>query len=136
LGAVMFYQKGGWYTMKAGQYEVDVTHPVVYSGKNSHGSYHDDGGTGGCCYWEDYRKPGKNNQYMMTWLNLEELRRTKSNPNFMQDMSSKDKFERLSPLEQTETYEMCVLKGCKGSKLQVCHASGCRKSQIDYDEVF
>lgn len=44
--------------MPPGDYSVDGTHPIVYSGKNSHGSYHDDGGSGGCCYWEDFRKPG------------------------------------------------------------------------------
>ncbi|CAL4128662.1 unnamed protein product [Meganyctiphanes norvegica] len=136
LGAVMFYQHYGWYTKEPGQYEVDSTHPIVYSGKNSHGSYHDDGGSGGCCYFEDYRKPGSKNQYMRTWLNLEELRRNESNPEFMKDMSSKDKFEMTSPLERAETYEMCRLKGCKGSKVQTCHTSGCAKSQIGDNEIF
>lgn len=136
LGAVQFYQHHGWYTMTPGSYSVDGTHPIVYSGKNSHGSYHDDGGSGGCCYWEDFRKPGDKNQYMRTWLNLEELRRTDSAPAFMQDLSSTDKFGMTSPLERPETYEMCKLPGCKGSSTQTCHTSGCAKSRVSSNNFF
>lgn len=136
LGAVQFYQHYGWYTMPPGDYSVDGTHPIVYSGKNSHGSYHDDGGSGGCCYWEDYRKPGSKNQYMSSWLNLEELRRTNSAKAFMKDLSSEDKFGMTSPLERKETYEMCNLPGCKGSSIQTCHTSGCAKSRVSSDNLF
>ncbi|CAL4069412.1 unnamed protein product [Meganyctiphanes norvegica] len=138
LGAVIFYQHSGWYTKKPGNYEVhDGTHPTVYSGKNSHGSYHDDGGSGGCCYYEDFRNPGSKNQHMRTWLNLEELRRGESKPDFMKDMSSKKKFDTIpSPLERADTYELCRLKGCKGSKLKLCTTSGCAKSEIASDQIF
>lgn len=136
LGPVMFYQHYGWYTKNPGQYTVDGTHPIVYSGKNSHGSYHDDGGSGGCCYWEDYRKPGSKDQYMRTWLNLEELRRTDSAPSFMQDLSSEHKFEMTSPLERPETYNMCRLRGCKGTKAKTCNTSGCFKSEVNEGEIF
>ena len=73
---------------------------------------------------------------MRTWLNLEELRRTDSAPSFMQDLSSEDKFEMTSPLERPETYEMCMLPGCKGTKHKTCNTSGCFKSQVDSDEIF
>ena len=73
---------------------------------------------------------------MKTWLNLEELRRTSSKPDFMKDMSSEDVFDMTSPLEGAETYEMCSLKGCKGSKIQTCNTSGCAKSQIDDGHFF
>jgi len=136
LGPVQFYQHSGWYTKNPGEYSVDGTHPIVYSGKNSHGSYHDDGGSGGCCYWEDYRNPGRSNKFMRTWLNLEELRRTASAPSFMKDLSSSNKFEMASPLERAETYELCSLPGCHGHSVQTCHTSGCAKSQVDRDDIF
>ena len=57
---VMFGQKKGWYTRIPAHYETfNVTHPVAYVGKSNHGAYHDDGGTGTCCYYEDFRNPGK-----------------------------------------------------------------------------
>lgn len=56
----MFGQKKGWYTRIPGHYETfNVTHPVAYVGKSNHGTYHDDGGTGTCCYYEDFRNPGE-----------------------------------------------------------------------------
>lgn len=32
-------------------------HPVVYAGKEQHGSYHDSGGSGSCFYFQDHRNP-------------------------------------------------------------------------------
>lgn len=56
---VIFYQHDGWYTRNPGRYEVfESEHPVAYVGKLRHGTYHDDGGSGTCCYFEDYRNPG------------------------------------------------------------------------------
>lgn len=56
---VTFYQHEGWYTRNPGRYEVfESTHPVAYVGKLRQGTYHDDGGSGTCCYFEDYRNPG------------------------------------------------------------------------------
>jgi hypothetical protein len=56
---VIFYQHEGWYTRNPGRYEVfESTHPISYVGKLRQGTYHDDGGSGTCCYFEDYRNPG------------------------------------------------------------------------------
>jgi hypothetical protein len=89
---VAFPQHGGWYSRNAGSFEtVNGTHPVVYAGKNSHGSYHDSGGSGGCLYFEDFRNPGKNDYHMDTWNNLVPLRRGPDAPSWMNcvDVSSK-----------------------------------------------
>lgn len=64
---VMFGQKKGWYTRIPGHYEVvNVTHPVAYVGRASHGFYHDDGGTNTCCYYEDTRDPGNSSDAHLT----------------------------------------------------------------------
>jgi len=56
---ITYHQHAGHYTRNAGSFETqDGTHPVVYVGKKSHGSYHDDGGSGTCLYFEDYRNQG------------------------------------------------------------------------------
>lgn len=70
---VMFFQHGGWYVKKKENIEMITTHPKVYVGKNSHGSYHDTGGEigcFGCLYFGDYRKPGDKPKSMPTWSNL------------------------------------------------------------------
>ena len=65
LHEVMFGQKWGWYTRIPGQYETHEGRPVAYVGKASHGFYHDDGGSGTCCYFEDFRNPRKLSIYFI-----------------------------------------------------------------------
>jgi hypothetical protein len=70
IAAVTYYQHSGWYTRIHGggdpNFELEGTHPVVYVGKTAHGSYYDDGGSGSCCYYEDYRNPSANSIWR-TW---------------------------------------------------------------------
>ncbi|KAG7157359.1 hypothetical protein Hamer_G005779 [Homarus americanus] len=135
LDKVMYYQHEGRYTRKQGNYEVyNTNHPIVYVGKNSHGSYHDDGGSGTCCYFEDFRNPGSHNQHQDTWLNLEELRRDNTSPEWMLDTGSVYFDGITSPLNRDETYDLCNLQGCEGAWLQVCNTCGCAKSDIG-DEI-
>lgn len=134
LSEVMFFQHSGRYTRTPGHYSsYDNTHPIVYVGKNSHGSYHDDGGSGTCCYYEDFRNPGSKYQHMDTWLNLEELRRDDTAPEWMMDPTA-DYFDgNTSPLNREETYHLCSQKGCEGAWVQLCTTSGCAKSDIGDD---
>lgn len=94
--AVSFYQHGGHYTRISGPrdapctpngvgrcsgsygFESSGTHPVVYVGKFSHGSYHDSNAFsppagGECAYYGDFRNPKSSDDYLQTWTNLIDL---------------------------------------------------------------
>jgi hypothetical protein len=70
LRDVVYFQHDGRYTRRADTIQVEGEHPVVYSGKNAHGSYHNSGGSGGCLYFEDFRVPGARNLKWETWHRL------------------------------------------------------------------
>jgi hypothetical protein len=119
LRRVAFHQHSGWYSREPGGYEVvEGTHPVGYIGKNSHGTYHDDGGSGGCLYFEDYRNPGGNDYHMDTWRNVQPLGRWSGAPSWMTCSGCFDGIPH--PLDQTG--DLSYLGGC-GS-------DGCGKSSI------
>ncbi|HYD81620.1 MAG TPA: hypothetical protein VEC06_17595 [Paucimonas sp.] len=96
VAAVSYYQHGGHYTRIAGPrdapctpdgvgrcggskgFSSNGTHPVVYSGKYAHGSYHDANsftipGPGECTYYGDYRNPASSADYLQTWRKLVDL---------------------------------------------------------------
>lgn len=65
---ITYHQHSGRYTKDAGNFELeDGTHPVVYVGKKSHGSYHDNGGMGGCAYFQDWRNQGTVKKRYSSW---------------------------------------------------------------------
>jgi hypothetical protein len=92
VAAVSFYQHNGHYTRIAGPrdapctqplggrcseygFESSGTHPIVYSGKIAHGSYHNPndisvGSADQCMYYADYRNPKSSDDYMETWRKL------------------------------------------------------------------
>ncbi|MEQ9364152.1 MAG: RICIN domain-containing protein, partial [Leptospirales bacterium] len=111
LQRVAFYQHGGWYTKERGNFELaNGTHPVAYVGKNSHGSYHDDGGSGGCLYFEDFRNPGGNDYRMDTWNNLHPLERGTGAPAWM-NCTGSGCFDGIGhPIEQTGS--LPAMAGC------------------------
>ncbi|XP_069181945.1 uncharacterized protein [Procambarus clarkii] len=130
LHEVMFGQKKGWYTRIPGHYETQGTsHPVAYVGKNNHGAYHDDGGTGSCCYYEDYRNPGSPDQSLETWVNLVELRQEDGAEDWMGDPNS-DVWSGILPPTFRTDWDLCALTSCTGSTLQVCGTCGCHKSDV------
>ncbi|CAF1165736.1 unnamed protein product [Rotaria sp. Silwood1] len=96
VAAVSFYQHSGHYTRIAGPrdapcapagagrcsgsfgFERSGTHPVVYSGKIAHGSYHDKKivglpGPTECAYFGDFRNPKSIDDYLQSWNNLIDL---------------------------------------------------------------
>jgi hypothetical protein len=121
LDRVIYYQHEGLYTKLPGNIETyDVTHPVLYVGKNSHGSYHDAGGSGTCAYFEDFRNPGDPDQNMKTWLNLVRLSLSEDSPEWMK-YSETDYWDGLTgPLNRGD--DLCYLPACK--------VDGCVKSDI------
>jgi hypothetical protein len=133
LERVLYYQHAGSYTRNEGEYGTyDGTHPVVYVGKNSHGSYHDDGGSGSCLYFEDYRNPGSRNLSMYTWTNLVELDNGWNAPEWMRDTSSA--FFDGIPGPLARGVDVCSLRGCAGNDTRIgalCFGQcGCAKSSI------
>ena len=73
LRDVVYWQHNGRYTRRAEHVRLEGGHPVVFSGKNSHGSYHDTGGSGGCRYFADFRNPGGRKLKWQTALHLQSL---------------------------------------------------------------
>jgi hypothetical protein len=105
IAAVVYYQHGGWYTRIAGPRDAPCTpdgtgrcgfrgfrtegeHPVVYAGRFSHGSFHDDNASGAagleapkkgeesfwnCLYYADYRNPGSDADFLRTQQKLVDL---------------------------------------------------------------
>jgi hypothetical protein len=121
LERVAFYQHGGWYSREPGDYEtVFGTHPVGYVGKNAHGTYHDDGGSGGCLYFEDFRNPGGRDYHMDTWNHLVRLSRDADAPAWMRCTGS-GCFDGIGhPIEQAGDIRSmggCGKDGCGKSSL-------------------
>jgi hypothetical protein len=136
LDRVIYFQHEGQYTREPGNYSVyEGTHPVVYVGKNSHGSYHDDGGSGTCCYYEDFRNPGNPDQHLKAWLNLERLSLDPGAPEWMRYSGTQYWDGLTGPLHRTQDADLCNLQGCRGAWTPVCHTNGCMKSDIG-DDVF
>jgi len=127
MHSVRFSQKNGWYTRIPGNYEtLPDGRPVAYVGKASHGFYHDDGGTGTCCYFEDYRNPSDKNQYQDTWLNLVAFN---NQTRWMNDNSSQPWSGILQPQARPDL-DLCKLNSCAGADVQLCGKSGCHKSDM------
>jgi len=127
LHEVRFGQKDGWYTRIPGRYEtVNSDHPIAYVGKATHGYYHDDGGTGSCCYYEDFRDPMEINQYLDSHVNLVPFDNTTA---WMNDPRT-DVWAGLSAPPFRGDWNLCALNGCAGKNLQVCGTCGCHKSDI------
>jgi len=136
LDRVMFFQHEGQYARVNGGYEVyEGNHPMAYVGKNNHGSYHDDGGSGTCCYYEDFRNPGSSNQHMRTWLNLVRLLLDKSAPEWMRYDGVTYWDGLKGPLHRDQDNDLCHLQGCRGAWTQVCNTCGCAKSDIGDSEM-
>jgi hypothetical protein len=127
LRRVAFYQHGGWYAREPGAYETtNGSHPIGYVGKNAHGTFHDNGGSGGCLYFEDFRNTGGNDYHMDTWNNLVSLQRGDGQPAWMNCYGS-GCFDGVGhPLEQTGD-----LRSMGG-----CGKDGCDKSSVGANMPF
>jgi len=136
LDRVMFFQHEGQYTKNPGNYSRSYpTHPMVYVGKNNHGSYHDSGGSGTCCYYEDFRNPGSKGQHMDTWFNLVRLSLDDDAPEWMKDDGVTYWDGLKGPLHRDQDNDLCHLQGCRGAWTKVCHTCGCLKSDIGDSEM-
>ena len=70
---VRFNQHSGSYTKQRRNVEFTGSskeHPVGYVGQDSHGSYHNQGGTGNCLYFQDFRRFEDTRLKVQGWNNL------------------------------------------------------------------
>ncbi|RYZ56386.1 MAG: DUF946 domain-containing protein [Proteobacteria bacterium] len=134
LERVLYFQHGGSYTRQGNDMQVvDGTHPVAYVGKNSHGSYHDDGGSGSCLYFEDYRNQGGKQYSLNTWDNLVPLSEQNDSPEWMKSWDNANFDGIPSPLRRG--INLCSMPGCQGNDVKIGSAlclgqCGCSKSSI------
>uniref|UniRef100_A0A7S0A6S7 Uncharacterized protein n=1 Tax=Pyrodinium bahamense TaxID=73915 RepID=A0A7S0A6S7_9DINO len=127
VAKVMFFQHSGHYTRRAGTFESEYGHPVVYVGKNAHGSYHAgcDGTcsfsefwscgcalrclsvcAGGCGWWDDYRN-NNGGQVGRAWESLYPL----------QPGQTVDGIERRT--------SSCPSTSCTGARTKLAWDSSC-----------
>ncbi len=134
LERVLYFQHGGSYTRQGHDLQVqDETHAIAFIGKNSHGSYHDGGGSGSCLYFEDYRNPGPKELSLHTADNLIPLKNTRDAPEWMKSFESKNFDGIPGPLNRG--INLCSLPGCVGNDIKVGDAlcfgeCGCSRSSI------
>ena len=142
IAAITYYQHKGWYTRTIGRWKTEAGHPVVYVGKTAHGSYHDDGGSGTCVYYEDWRNPSSDSIWY-TW----------ETPLINLDVDSQGwiKFDRLvggwawgyyngeeKVWGPVTTSELCGIRACKGKTHNIGDASGCLlgKSNCKFNDCY
>ncbi len=113
---ITFFQHGGSYTQR-----LSVEHDKVYVGKVGHGSYHDAGGSGGCCYWADYRNPNSSTVFH-TENKLYQMRCSYDAFAFSGDWGGGG---RKGPLYRSRKY--WDRPPCEGASTQLCTESGCAK---------
>ena len=67
---VRYHQHSGSYTKHRSSVDFVDSHPVSYVGQDSHGNYHNEGGTGNCLYFQDYRRFEDPQLKVDGWKNL------------------------------------------------------------------
>ena len=138
---VRFHQHSGSYSKSPENMEFeDITHPVSYVGLDSHGNYHDQGGTGNCLYFQDFRR------HEDSTLKLEGSKFLINVKNFSSDLpewfnGDPDFFDGYPAPHSKENH--CGWSSCAGTDSWVeltgtCTGSicGCRKSDYCYDIEF
>ncbi len=139
LARVLFFQHAGQYTKEADNDELARLYgdrPVVFVGAQNHGSYHDTGGTGGCCYWRDWRNPGPaaNWKKMLTWQNLVRLSLDDDSPDWMKCESAGCWPNCCKgPLHRDE--DLCNLPACIGLDGQ-CDATGDNQQGCGHTDAY
>ena len=130
---VRYHQHGGFYSRAKGKFQTDRSdggvHPRSFVGKNSNGQYHDDGGSGGCLYFEDYRNVKKSGKKFESWKEgrLDFADEKDDWNNFT------GKFGRIhNPVaKDSEPDNICSNDQCKGKGNGYSkEAAGCKKNSV------
>ncbi|CAJ1403863.1 unnamed protein product [Effrenium voratum] len=131
---VRFHQHSGSYSLPPKSVEfVGDTHPVAYVGLDSHGSYHDQGGTGNCLYFQDYRRFEDDRLKLEGWRFLLD---TKNRSENMPEWHNGNRAYLDGFPTPSEKGFGCGYQSCKGTDSWVAatgictgKACGCRKSE-------
>jgi hypothetical protein len=137
LARVLFFQHAGQYTKEAASPALLLSedHPYVFVGAQSHGSYHDTGGSGGCCYWRDWRYPGPLDSWktMKTWMNLVRLSRDDDSPEWMK-CATEECWPNCCPGPLHRDTDFCDLQACVGTDptcdLTGDNQQGCQRTDV------
>ncbi len=136
VAAVTFFQHGGYYTrlsIRDAFGLVEGTHPVVYPGRTSHGSYHNtQTWAQTCCYWEDHRNG--NGPWLNSWVApLERLRPVAQGgePWMDADLAGTFTWGEIGTHPMQSTSGDCGQQTCAGTSTWGCHESGCWRSQCE-----
>lgn len=131
IAAVTFYQHSGWYTRlgeRDGFKLTEDTHPVVYVGRQAHGSYHYKAYDQSCCYWADHRNG--EGPHLSSWENLIRLQSVSEGGEAWMDADLAGGFKwggiSTHPMQKDIS---CNQKTCTGTPTWGCHLTGCWKSQ-------
>jgi len=136
VAAVTFFQHSGYYTrlgIRDGFGLVDGTHPVVYPGRNGHGSYHNtQSAAQTCCYWEDHRDGS--GPWLDTWV--APLRRLRpvaqgGEPWMDADLAGTFTWGEIGTHPMQNTSGDCGQQTCAGTPTWGCWESGCWRSQCE-----
>jgi len=138
---VRYHQHSGSYTKHRSSVEFVDTHPVAYVGQDSHGSYHDEGGTGNCLYFQDYRRFQDPQLKVDGWKNLISIKNHTEMPEwFTSPGEYLDGFPNPASLQGRSG---CRKPSCDGldswiAATEVCTGTscGCRKSDYCEDIKF
>lgn len=135
VAAVTFFQHGGFYTrlaQRGGFGFADGTHPIVYPGRNNHGSYHNtQSAAQTCCYWEDHRDG--DGPWLSTWMApLQRMRPVAQGGETWMDADLAGTFSWGVGTHPTQsTSGDCGQQTCAGTSTWGCHESGCYRSQCE-----
>lgn len=138
---VRYHQHSGSYTKHRNSVEFVDSHPVAYVGQDSHGSYHDQGGTGNCMYFQDNRRFEDPQLKVDGWKNLISIKNHTEMPEWFTSPSEYlDGFPNPSELQGRSG---CEKSSCSGldswnAALGICTgvSCGCRKSDYCDDIKF
>lgn len=138
---VRYHQHSGSYTKHRDNVEFVDSHPVAYVGQDSHGSYHNEGGTGNCLYFQDFRRFEDPQLKVDGWKNLISIKNHTEMPEwFTSPGEYLDGFPNPAKLKKRSG---CKKSSCSGldswnAATGICTgvSCGCRKSDYCEDIKF
>ena len=138
---VRYHQHSGCYSKSAKNIKFEQkTHPVSFVGLDSHGNYHDQGGTGNCLYFQDFRRHTNTNLKLEGWKFLIDVKNQSENlPEWFK--GDRDYFDGY-PAPGSKSNN-CNFVSCRGKEdyielTETCtrEVCGCHRSDYCHDVEF
>jgi hypothetical protein len=136
---VVYYQHEGRYLRLKHVHGFDLhdeTHPVVYVGRQAHGSYHYKAYDQSCCYWADHRNGS--GPALLSAENLIRLRTSDQGGELWMDADLEGGFTwgpggiEGHPMQREVP---CQERACVGQSGWGCHTSGCWQSDCRFGDT-